>query len=126
LVTLWVADMKIKEPNIQQRIIVLITDFALDPLKRNVSFIRSAFQYLLDTKASLLTSRTITNVPQFDEDTKELHRFTSHQLQRFALKAADHLIVSTKINCKNKVNNFNRNPLVKSSRQYRVYVNCLK
>ena len=85
-------EVKFEDPGIQQRILVLIVEFALDPLKRNADFVRAAFQYLLETKRRLLQKTVPTNVPQYNEAAKELQRFTSHQVQRVALKDADVLI----------------------------------
>ena len=85
-------DLRFGEPNIQQRLIVLVADFALDPLKKVVPLVVSAYQYLLEIKAVLLGNRKPTSNPQYNEDAKELQRFTSHQIQRLSLKFADHLI----------------------------------
>lgn len=87
-------NLRFGEPNIQQRIIVLVADFALDPLKKVIPLVVSAYEYLLDIKAVLLSGRKPTSNSQYNEDAKELQRFTSHQIQRLSLKFSDHLIDS--------------------------------
>ena len=81
-----------EEPGIQQRIVVLVAEFALDPLKRNPDFVYAVFQYLLETKRRLVQTPLYPDAPQYNEAVKELQRFTSHQVQRIALKSADFLI----------------------------------
>lgn len=80
------------EPGVQQRITILVAEFALDPLKRNPDFVQAAFQYLVETKRRLLTIPLSHDMPEYNEAIKDLHRLTSHQVQRIALKAADFLI----------------------------------
>ena len=87
-------DLRFEEPNIQQRIVVMVSDFTLDPLKRTVPLVLSTFQYLLDVKAALLENRKTSSNSQYNEDTKELQRLTSHQIQRLSLKFSDDLIDS--------------------------------
>ena len=85
-------EARFEDPGILQRIIVLIAEFALNPLKRKSDFVRAVFQYLLDSKRRLLTTQLPSQGIQYNEAVKELHRFTSHQIQRVALRAADFLI----------------------------------
>ena len=85
-------EMRFEEPGVQQRILVLVTEFALDPLKRRPAFVLAAFSYLLAAKKRLLLSPLAPEAPQYNETIKELNRFISHQMQRIALRAASVLM----------------------------------
>ena len=85
-------EVAFEDPGVQQRIIVLIAEFALNPLKRKQDFVLAAIKYLLDSKRRLLANQVSSDAPLYNEAIKELHRFTSHQIQRVALKNADTLI----------------------------------
>ena len=82
-----------KDPTIQQRILGLVVEFAINPLQRNAPFVICVFQYVLDTKARLLLRPKAPNASQYNDAITEFQRYCSHQLQRIAVRTADFLMV---------------------------------
>ena len=80
------------DPAIRQRVLTMLVEFAVNPLRRKQSFIIRFFQHLLEAKAQLLKIDVPRGAHLFGEVTKEFQRFCSLQLQRVAKRCPDILL----------------------------------
>ena len=85
-------ELQYDDPSICQRILTLIMEFAVNPLRRNAPFVKRFFEYLLDTKARLLTISIPPEAHLYSEAVKELQRYCGLQLQRLAKRCSDILL----------------------------------
>ncbi|KAK4696105.1 exportin-5, partial [Lecanoromycetidae sp. Uapishka_2] len=76
-----------EDPSIKQRVIQLAVGFAIGPLKRNARFAFKIFDYILDTKCSI-----IPGCESYNDAVKDLQAFSLHQLQRLAMRFPDQLV----------------------------------
>ena len=84
--------MRFEDPSIWQRILHLIAEFTVNPLRKNGQFVTHFFEHLLSTKARLLTTPMPKGAHLYNEATKELQRFCAQQLQRIAKRCPDILM----------------------------------
>lgn len=76
-----------EDPSIKQRVLQLAVGFAIGPLKRNAQFALRIFDYILDTRC-----QEFPGCVAYNEAVKDLQSFSLHQLQRLAMRYANHLI----------------------------------
>jgi len=76
-----------EDPSIKQRVLQLAVGFAIGPLKRNAQFALRIFDYILDTRCP-----EYPGCVAYDEAVKDLQSFSLHQLQRLAMRFANHLV----------------------------------
>lgn len=78
-----------QDPLIKQRVIQLAGELATGPLKRNPGFVLKVFEFTLRTHCP-----EEPNADTYNDAVKDLQNFCSHQLQKFAMRFPDYLIVS--------------------------------
>lgn len=76
-----------EDPSIKQRVLQLAVGFAIGPLKRNAQFALRIFDYILDTRCP-----EYPECVAYNEAVRDLQSFSLHQLQRLAMRFANHLI----------------------------------
>ena len=76
-----------EDPSIKQRVIQLAVGFAVGPLKRNARFAFKVFDYVLDT-----TCPEQPGCIAYNDAVKDLQSLCLHQLQRLAMRFADHFV----------------------------------
>lgn len=76
-----------EDPSIKQRVIQLAVGFAVGPLKRNAQFALRVFDHILDTGCP-----EYPDYVAYNDAVKDLQSFSLHQLQRLAMRFADHLV----------------------------------
>jgi exportin-5 len=81
-----------QDPSIQQRVIQLIVEIAIGPLKRNEDFMIRAFQHVINIKLRTKNVANDTEPVLYQDVLKELQRYCTQQLQRIAMRASDYLI----------------------------------
>ena len=84
--------LRFEDLSMWQRILSLIVEFAVNPLRRNSQFVIRFFEYLLDTKARLLTTSIPRGAHLYGESVRDLQRFCGLQLQRLAKRCPDILM----------------------------------
>ena len=84
--------MRFEDPSIWQRILHLIAEFTVNPLRKNGRFVTHFFEHLLETKARLITAPIPKGAHLYIEAVKELQRFCAQQLQRVAKRCPDILM----------------------------------
>ncbi len=76
-----------EDPSIKQRVLQLAVGFAVGPLKRNAQFALRIFDCILDTRCP-----EYPGCVAYNEAVKDLQSFSLHQLQRLAMRFANHLV----------------------------------
>lgn len=76
-----------EDPLIKERVIQLAVGFAVGPLKRDSQFAVRVFDKILDTKCA-----SFPNCVAYTDAVQDLHLFCVHQMQRLAMRFADHLV----------------------------------
>ncbi|KAG8529326.1 uncharacterized protein KY384_005962 [Bacidia gigantensis] len=76
-----------EDPRIKERVIQLAVGFAVGPLKKDPQFAVRVFDYVLETKCPIFSECIAYN-----DACKDFQVFATHQLQRLAMRFADHLI----------------------------------
>ena len=76
-----------EDPLAKERVIQLAVGFALGPLKNDPQFAVRVFDYVLETRCPAFPQCT-----SYTDAVKDLHHFAAQQLQRLAIRFADHLI----------------------------------
>lgn len=76
-----------EDPLIKERVIQLAVGFAVGPLKRDSQFAVRVFDKILETKCA-----QFPECVAYTSAVKDLHLFCVHQLQRLAMRFADHLV----------------------------------
>jgi len=73
---------------IKERVIQLAVGFAVGPLKRDAQFAVKVFDFILETRCPACPESLA-----YTEAVKDLQVFSVNQLQRLAMRFADHLVV---------------------------------
>ena len=76
-----------EDPLIKERVIQLAVGFAVGPLKRDPQFAVRVFDHILETRCPGYPHCTA-----YTDAVKNLQTFATHQLQRLAMRFADHLV----------------------------------
>ena len=76
-----------EDPMVKERVIQLAVGFAIGPLKQDPQFAVRVFDYVLDTRCD-----TFPEHVAYMDAVKDLQIFTTQQLQRLAIRFADHLM----------------------------------
>ena len=79
--------LELEDPSVKERAVQLAVGFATGPLKKDVTFAFRVFEYILDTKYP-----DEPEYPAYSDAVKDLQGICIHELQRLAMKFADHLI----------------------------------
>ena len=76
-----------EDPLIKERIIQLAVGFAVGPLKRDPQFAVRVFDHVLETRCPIFPQSTV-----YSDAVRDLQVFATYQLQRLAMRFADHLV----------------------------------
>ncbi|KAL8874320.1 MAG: hypothetical protein Q9174_000319 [Haloplaca sp. 1 TL-2023] len=82
-----ILGLDLEDPSVKERAVQLAVGFATGPLKKDVTFAFRVFEYILDT-----TFLDEPGYPTYSDAVKDLQGICIHELQRLAMKFADHLI----------------------------------
>ena len=63
-------------------------------LKKNTHFFVRVFQFVLDAMFRLASAPDLADAAMYNEAVRECQKYCSYQLQRLALRGADHLAVN--------------------------------
>ena len=75
-----------EDPRIKERVIQLVVGFAVGPLRQDAQFAVRVFDHVLETKCP-----GFPNCAAYTDAVNNLQIFATHQLQRLAIRFADHL-----------------------------------
>ena len=75
-----------EDPRIKERVVQLVVGFAVGPLRHDAQFAVRVFDYVLETKCP-----NFPGCSAYTEAVNSLQIFATHQLQRLAIRFADHL-----------------------------------
>ena len=89
--SLQLMDLTYDDPAIQQRVLGLIVEFAIGPLKRDPEVALQVFYHLINSKIRLLRMPENIEAIHFQESYRDLQKFCSHQMQRIALRMPNDL-----------------------------------
>ena len=79
--------LSFEDPLVKERVIQLAVGFTTGPLRKDTKFASSVFEYILNVQ--FLDNPSFS---AYSEAVKDLQGFCIHELQRLAMKFADHLI----------------------------------
>lgn len=82
-----------KDPTIQQRVVNLAAEFVETTLRKSTPFVVRVFRFILDTMFRFTRIPEQADSLLYNDAVKECRRYCTFQLQRLALRSADHLVV---------------------------------
>ncbi|KAI4193844.1 MAG: hypothetical protein LQ346_003811 [Caloplaca aetnensis] len=82
-----ILTLQFEDPLVKERVVQLAVAFSTGPLRKDTAFASVVFEYVLN-----IQFRDDPSFPAYSEAVKDLQALCIHELQRLAMKFADHLI----------------------------------